>query len=84
MRLTKSLKAIAFSAVMIAAGSMPANAFAVSTNNTATVEKLVQINPTTVELRLSDNQKVTLDFYGENIFRVFQDNKGGGHRHPRI
>ena len=82
MRLTKSLKAIAFSAVMIAAGSMPANAFAVSTNNTATVEKLVQINPTTVELRLSDNQKVTLDFYGENIFRVFQDNKGGEVRKP--
>lgn len=82
MHFTKSLKAIAFSVVMIAAGFMPVNAVASSENNDAAVEKLVQINPTTVELRLSDNQRVTLDFYGENIFRMFQDNSGGILRDP--
>ena len=78
----KSLKAIALSAVMIAAGIMPANAVAANDSNAVAVEKLVQINPTTVELRLNDNKKVTLDFYGENIFRMFQDNSGGPLRNP--
>jgi alpha-glucosidase (family GH31 glycosyl hydrolase) len=78
----KTLKAIALSAVMIAAGIMPANAVAANDSNAVTVEKLVQINPTTVELRLNDNKKVTLDFYGENIFRMFQDNSGGPLRNP--
>ena len=78
----KSLCTIALSAMMIAAGIMPANAVNAGDNNAVAVEKLVQTNPTTVELRLSDNQKVTLDFYGENIFRMFQDNSGGPLRNP--
>lgn len=41
-----------------------------------------KINPTTIEVLLSDNQRMTLDFYGENIFRVFQDNQGGILRDP--
>ncbi len=41
-----------------------------------------QINPTTVELLFSDNQRMTFDFYGENIFRIFQDNNGGIIRDP--
>ena len=41
-----------------------------------------QINPTTIEVLFSDNQRMTLDFYGENIFRVFQDNTGGILRDP--
>lgn len=49
----------------------------------ATVESVVQINPTTVELRLKGNQRVTLDFYGDNIFRMFQDNNGGIVRDPQ-
>ena len=35
-----------------------------------------KINPTTVEILFSNNRRMTLDFYGENIFRVFQDNSG--------
>lgn len=46
------------------------------------VSTVVKINPTTVELNLSNKQKVTLDFYGENIFRLFQDNSGGILRNP--
>ena len=41
-----------------------------------------QINPTTVELIFSDNQRMAFDFYGENIFRIFQDNNGGIIRDP--
>lgn len=42
-----------------------------------------KINPTTVEILLSNNQRMTLDFYGENIFRVFQDNSGRIIRDPQ-
>lgn len=41
-----------------------------------------KINPTTVEVLFSNNQRRTFDFYGENIFRVFQDNDGGILRDP--
>lgn len=41
-----------------------------------------QINPTTIEVLFSNNQTMLLDFYGENIFRIFQDNTGGILRDP--
>lgn len=42
-----------------------------------------KINPTTVEVVYSDNQRLTFDFYGENIFRLFQDIHGGIIRDPQ-
>ncbi|WP_199117381.1 TIM-barrel domain-containing protein [Pedobacter sp. ASV28] len=42
-----------------------------------------KINPTTIEILFSDQQRLTLDFYGENIFRLFQDNEGGMIREPQ-
>lgn len=44
--------------------------------------KVQQINPTTVELIDSNNQRTTIDFYGNNIFRLFEDPKGGILRDP--
>lgn len=41
-----------------------------------------QINPTTMEVLFSDDQILVLDFYGSNIFRMFQDNEGGIMRDP--
>lgn len=41
-----------------------------------------KINPTTIEVLFSNNQRMAFDFYGENIFRVFQDNSGGIIRDP--
>lgn len=41
------------------------------------------LNPTTVEVLFSDSQRMTLDFYGENVFRMFQDNGGGILRDPQ-
>ena len=47
-----------------------------------TIVGMKQINPTTVEVLFSDNRRVTYDFYGENIFRMFQDPNGGILRDP--
>lgn len=41
-----------------------------------------KINPTTIEILFSDNQRMMLDFYGEGILRMFQDNTGGIIRDP--
>lgn len=40
------------------------------------------LNPAAVEVLFSDRQRLTIDFYGENIFRMFQDNHGGTIREP--
>lgn len=42
----------------------------------------VKINPTTVDVVFGDERRMTLDFYGDNIFRLFQDNTGGVIRDP--
>jgi alpha-glucosidase (family GH31 glycosyl hydrolase) len=41
-----------------------------------------KINATTIDLSLADNHHMLIDFYGDNIFRVFQDNSGGTMRDP--
>lgn len=41
-----------------------------------------KINPTTIQLKMENNGIRTVDFYGENIFRLFQDNSGGVIRDP--
>ncbi|GAA4214351.1 glycoside hydrolase family 31 protein [Pedobacter jeongneungensis] len=46
------------------------------------VTDVKKINSTTIELLLTDNQRLTLDFYGDNIFRLFQDPTGGFIRDP--
>lgn len=46
------------------------------------IENVEQINPTTVQLIFTDMHRLTIDFYGENIFRVFEDTSGGIIRKP--
>jgi hypothetical protein len=46
------------------------------------IVKAEKINPTTVELVCDDGGRTTYDFYGENIFRCFQDPTGGILRAP--
>lgn len=41
-----------------------------------------KVNPTTVEVVFDNNQRLTLDFYGNHIFRMFQDIHGGIIRDP--
>ncbi|PTN07288.1 TIM-barrel domain-containing protein [Mangrovibacterium marinum] len=40
-------------------------------------------NSTTVEIEFSNQQKMVIDFYGDNIFRMFQDPRGKGLRAPQ-
>ena len=49
---------------------------------TSGILRAEKINPTTVDVLFSNRQRMTIDFYGENIFRVFQDNSGGVIRDP--
>ena len=72
------MNAILVSAALLTAGIAPTQAVA----DNMTVKAVKQINPTAVELRLDNNQRMTIDFYGENIFRLFQDNNGGILRDP--
>lgn len=46
------------------------------------ISAVVQINPTTVQLVFTDNHRLSIDFYGENIFRAFEDTSGGIIRDP--
>ena len=52
------------------------------TKQQTTILSAKKINPTTISIKLSDNQIMAFDFYGENIFRLFQDTTGGIIREP--
>lgn len=60
-----------------------------SANTTETNQNSVQIvdakklNSTTIEIVFSNQQKMLLDFYNNNIVRMFQDNSGNGLRDPQ-
>ena len=53
-----------------------------SVRQTSGILRAEKINPTTVDVLFTNQQRMTIDFYGENIFRVFQDNSGGVIRDP--
>lgn len=59
------------------AGPIPAVA-----QQTQTIVSVQRINTTTVDVVFSNNRRMTFDFYGDNIFRIFQDNNGGILRDP--
>ena len=44
--------------------------------------QILRINPTTVELIFANHRRVAVDFYGENIFRIFEDHNDGVMRDP--
>ena len=46
------------------------------------IENVSKKGETSVEVLLSDNKKILIDFYGENIFRLFLDPTGGEVRNP--
>lgn len=47
------------------------------------IKSAKKINATTVEILYADGKKLLVDFYGDNIFRLFQDNAGGVMRAPQ-
>lgn len=50
--------------------------------NQHSILESMKINPTAVDLVFSNHSVMTVDFYSDNIFRIFQDNNGGFLRDP--
>ncbi len=48
----------------------------------APISSARMLNPTTIEIRFADESRRLLDFYADDIFRVFQDPEGGMIRDP--
>ena len=53
-----------------------------STPQAASIARAKLINPTTVQVDYSDGHILYIDFYGDNIFRLFRDDSGGIIRDP--
>ena len=79
------------SALLLSASLVCGNVYAVSASPAGSTTEATQgirivdvvpLNPTTVEIIYSNQQRLTLDFYGNNIFRLFHDPKGGILRDP--
>ena len=46
------------------------------------VTGIKKLNSTTVEVLCKDGNRISFDFYGDNIFRLFRDIRGGLIRNP--
>ncbi len=55
----------------------------ISATDSLSILSAEQINPTTIDLLLSNQKRISFDFYGDNIFRVFFDPNGGIIRDPQ-
>ena len=55
----------------------------ISQTATARIAKAAKLNATTIELTYADGKMLSVDFYGENIFRLFRDDNGGIVREPQ-
>ena len=44
--------------------------------------QILRINPTLVEIVFANQQRVAVDFYGESVFRIFEDHNDGVMRAP--
>ena len=47
------------------------------------ISKAELINPTSVKITYADGHTLLVDFYGDNIFRLFRDDAGGDVRNPQ-
>ena len=72
-------------ALPLSSGLVPNTTVATSTQTVANnpIKDATKINPTTVEINYADGKQLTIDFYGENIFRLFRDDNGGIVRDPQ-
>ena len=76
-------------ALPLASGLVSNDAYIAASAATSTtaaqspIKSAAKINPTTVELTYADGKQLTIDFYGDNIFRLFRDDNGGVVRDPQ-
>ena len=59
-----------------------ASAMQMSAQESPSIITAKKISPTVIAVSLSNKQLLLLDFYGDQIFRLFQDNSGGNIRDP--
>lgn len=72
-----------FSLLFILSSFFTSNTIAQEKNLLSTkIVSAEKINPTTAQLVYTDGHRLTIDFYGENIFRIFEDTTGGIVRNP--
>ena len=77
---------IALAAPVMGSSTVQARPAAVSLASDAKaspVKGAMKINSTTIELTYADGHMLTIDFYGNNIFRLFRDDNGGVVRDPQ-
>ena len=68
------------------AQALPLASSLVSSAQAATdvaIKSVTKLNPTTVEVNYTNGKQLTIDFYGDNIFRLFRDDNGGIVRDPQ-
>lgn len=70
----------AITVVMLFAWQTPT--WAIPEGENLSVVSVNQINPTSVEVKLNGNRRITIDFYSDKIFRLFRDDNGGIIRKP--
>ncbi|MGN0233196.1 MAG: TIM-barrel domain-containing protein [Bacteroidaceae bacterium] len=58
------------------------SALLLTANLVVSAQQLTRMNATTVQVQLENKQSLYIDFYGPNIFRLFQDPEGGIIRNP--
>ncbi len=81
--LSTAFRATAAAMALTLGGLSAANAMVVPIPMAATqAPQGGMINPGALEVKLPSGAVITLDFYGDNIFRVFADPKGGIIRNP--
>jgi hypothetical protein len=66
-----------------AIAQMPSDRAVTATTDSSYIISAKKIDPTKVELRLSNNRHMLIDFYGENIFRLFCDEFDSSLRNPQ-
>lgn len=83
MNLFNNFRTLFVATASLFLATMPVAATAAtSADGDNTVCSVNKINPTAVEVKLDGNRRITIDFYGENIFRMFRDDNGGVMRNP--
>ncbi len=81
---SKKAIVLALAASLISVPSLSAAANSQSTTPAvAEVSKASLINTTTVDVVFENKQRLSIDFYGNEIFRLFQDKDGGIIRDPQ-
>ncbi len=81
-RTHKAGRAVRAARVWVAAFVAAAAISPSTAQETGAIKQVSRLNPTTVEVCYDNGQRLTVDFYGDNIFRLFRDDAGGILRAP--